>query len=119
MLRLHLHSAFHSILFSSLFLGMAPSTASADAIDGDWCRNGRHFTIDGQKIMTYGGTAMTGDYTRHTFSYIVPANEPEAGTEIIMQLQSETELRLFHQGGGTGRSRQSGPETWNRCRVTS
>ncbi|MDX2156518.1 MAG: hypothetical protein SFW09_08405 [Hyphomicrobiaceae bacterium] len=96
---------------------LGAAEASADAIDGEWCREGRHFVIDGRNIITYGGTRMTGDYDRHGFRYTVPPPEPEAGTEIEMVLRSETTLDLFRRAqGATG----NGPaETWNRCRVTS
>ena len=91
----------------------------ATCIDGEWCREGRHFVIEGPNIITYGGSRMTGDYNRHGFRYTVPASEPEAGVEIVMALQSETTLTLFRQPkGGATNPPQTG-EIWNRCRVTS
>lgn len=87
--------------------------ARADAIDGEWCREGRSFKIEGPSILTMGGTRMTGDYNRHGFRYTVPQNETEAGTEISMRLISEEQLELFR-----GTAATTG-ETWRRCKVTS
>lgn len=111
-----------SAMAGAFLLGAASlavsSPARADAIDGEWCREGRHFLIEGPRIVTYGGTRMTGDYDRHGFRYTAPASEPEAGTEIVMVLHSETTLELFRRPPGA--ERPSGPgEIWNRCRVTS
>ena len=108
---------------AALLLGVAgvvalPAMARADAIDGEWCREGRHFVIEGPSIVTYGGTRMTGDYDRHGFRYTVPATEPESGVEIVMQLHSETTLELFRRQPGATQERAPG-EIWNRCRVTS
>ena len=105
-----------ALTLSVLALGAA--VARADAIDGEWCREGRHFVIEGPRIVTYGGTRMTGDYDRHGFRYTVPASEPEAGIEVVMQLHSETTLELFRRQPGASQSNGPG-EIWNRCRVTS
>lgn len=96
---------------------LVPAPAWADAIDGEWCRESRHFKIDGPNIVTYGGTAMKGDYDRHGFRYTVPANEPEAGAEIAMVLRGEEQLYLFRKLKGATASAE--PESWRRCRVTS
>jgi len=93
--------------------------ARADAIDGEWCREGRHFVIAGPSIVTYGGTRMTGDYDRHGFRYTAPANEPEAGTEVVMILLGETTLELFRRAPGAAGQPSGAGEVWNRCRVTS
>lgn len=104
-----------AVAFAVLALGA--DRAHADAIDGEWCREGRHLIIDGPNIVTYGGTRMTGDYDRHGFRYTVPATEPEAGVNIMMVLHSETTLELFRLKAGE--SRNGAGEIWNRCRVTS
>lgn len=83
--------------------------ALADQIDGDWCfpGDGRNLTIQGDDIVTPHGTATTGQYTRHAFSYVVPDGDPGAGEEINMaQLNDET--MVLRQAGGT-------EETWKRC----
>jgi hypothetical protein len=84
--------------------------ASADAIDGDWClADGRQMTIRGPDILTPGGTRMRGEYTRHSFSYVVPQGEPGAGETVSIVLLSEW---LAH-------GRQGGPsaplQEWRRC----
>ena len=100
-----------------LLLGALAPAARADQIDGEWCNAGRNFKIEGPNIRTYGGTNMTGDYNRHGFRYTVPANEPEAGSEIIMTLRGEELLDLFKQPKGA--KENGAPESWRRCRVTS
>ena len=98
-------------------LAALTSAVRADQIDGEWCNAGRNFKIEGPNIQTYGGTRMTGDYNRHGFRYTVPANEPEAGTEIAMELRGEELLDLFKRPKGA--KDNAPPESWRRCRVTS
>jgi hypothetical protein len=80
-------------------------------------REDRHFAIEGPRIVTSGGTRMTGDYDRHGFRYTIPESEPEAGTVVVMVLHSETTLELFRRPRGA--TTNSPGELWNRCRVTS
>lgn len=85
--------------------------AQADAIDGDWCFSTQNLNIQGSRIRIPSGVEMTGAYTRHSFQYTVPGNEPEAGTSISLQLFSETHMQLTRAG--------SAPETWQRCKPVS
>jgi hypothetical protein len=86
--------------------------ALADAIDGDWCSDGgQHFKISGPSIELGAAAAISGDYSRHAFRYAVPVGEPEAGSEVLMNLQNENLLRL---------RRGAGPvEEWRRCSTVS
>ena len=61
---------------------------------------------------------MQGDYQRHTFSYTVPANEPEAGSVIFLQQWSE-ELMKFYSGVDEAAARQGEGQVWNRCAPTT
>lgn len=88
------------------------SAALADRIDGSWCFASSNFEIEGPKIRTPGGAQLTGNYTRHGFSYVVPPSEPGAGAEIVMRLINDEMLELLRPGGTTA-------EVWRRCRVTS
>ena len=90
-----------------------PTPARADAIDGEWCLGSSHFAIDGPSILTPGGNRIQGNYSRHGFFYVVPANEPGAGGEIDMVLLNEETVRLTRKG------QTSGPEIWRRCKPTS
>ncbi|HVG51089.1 MAG TPA: hypothetical protein VM867_05590 [Xanthobacteraceae bacterium] len=83
--------------------------ALADAIDGDWCRtDGKRMTIRGPAIVTPGGQHTKGDYTRHSFAYVIPAGEAGAGAAVSIQLLSEY---LAHARQGT-----DGPvQEWRRC----
>ena len=57
--------------------------ARADAIDGDWCRSdGKRMTIRGPAIVTPGGQKTNGNYSRHYFSYEIPAGEVGAGATV-------------------------------------
>jgi hypothetical protein len=83
--------------------------ALADQLDGDWCfpGDGRNLNIQGETIVTAHGSSTTGDYGRHTFSYVIPENDPGAGGRIdIRQLNDET--MILRQPDGS-------EETWKRC----
>jgi hypothetical protein len=83
--------------------------ARADAIDGDWCRtDGKRMSIRGPAIVTPGGQQTTGDYSRHSFSYVIPAGEAGAGATVSIQLLSEY---LAH-----AREAADAPvQEWRRC----
>src|SRR3954454_15772747 len=82
--------------------------ARADAIDGAGCHEGLRLSISGPAIVTPGGSKTTGDYSRHAFSYVVPANEPQPGTTISMRLLNEETMHLRP-------SPDAAWETWRRC----
>lgn len=98
--------------FAALALVLFAVPAQADAIDGDWCHtpDNRRFSIRGPDIVTPGGKQMQGNYSRHYFTYIVPAPEPHAGATIYMQLLDENTIHL-RVGDASG----ADPETWVRC----
>jgi len=98
-------------ILGGLALALSACPAFADAIDGQWCLGTSHFEISGPNIRTPGGNDITGNYDRHGFDYIVPANEAGAGTKIVMVLLNEETVRLTR---GT-----SAPETWKRCKPVS
>lgn len=93
---------------------IAASAAKADVIDGDWCFEGKHFSISGPTIVTPEGVKMEGNYTRHSFSYVAPTTAPEAGTTIFMRLLNEMNLRLAR-----GEDPDKPTQVWQRCEVTS
>jgi len=94
---------------SVFLLLLSATTVRADAIDGDWCLGAKTMSIRGPDIVTPGGQRMKGDYTRHSFSYAVPAGEPGAGQIIAMILRGEYLLHA-RQGG------QDAPlQEWRRC----
>jgi hypothetical protein len=91
---------------------LSASAARADAIDGDWCFMTQNLHISGPRIRTPGGNEMQGDYSRHTFNYVVPGNEAGAGTAIAMQLLNEEHMQLTRGANGA-------PEVWRRCKPVS
>lgn len=101
-------SAMVSAGLSTLLLGLS-GPALADQLDGDWCfpGDGRNLTIQGDHIMTPSGTQTTGDYRRHTFSYVVPDSDPDAGAEIYIRQLNDLTM-VLRQPDGT-------EETWKRC----
>jgi hypothetical protein len=92
------------------FLGLWSTRAQADVIDGDWCNaEGRQMTIRGPEIVTPGGKQTRGDYTRHSFSYVVPAGETGAGETVSIILRSEL---LAHARQGKA---DTPWQEWRRC----
>jgi hypothetical protein len=86
-----------------LLLGLI-GPAAADAIDGHWCDDlKKHLEINGPAIVTPSGVSMQGDYNRHGFRYVEPAD----GKAIIMVLLNEVTMRL-KAGDGPD-------EIWHRC----
>jgi len=98
-----------SIAAGLIFL-ITTGNASADAIDGDWCRaDGKRMSIHGPDIITPAGGNTRGEYSRHAFSYVVPAGEAGAGEQVSIILLSEY---LAHARQGN----ESAPvQVWNRC----
>lgn len=98
---------------AALFPPVAP--AMADAIDGDWCfSDGRHFSIDGPKIVTPAGTRMMGDYGRHSFLYTTPDAEAGAGQLVTMILLNDNAVQLTTSEGASGTAK-SPIQIWQRC----
>ena len=92
---------------------LATTTARADAIDGDWCRaDGKRMSIRGPEITTPGGKQIRGDYTRHSFQYVVPAGEAGTGDTVQIILRSE---HLAHSRQGL----DSAMQEWRRCSATT
>jgi hypothetical protein len=82
----------------------------ADAIDGDWCRaDGKRMSIRGSDIVIPSGVHTRGDYSRHAFSYVVPAGEAGAGEQVSIVLLSEY---LAHARQG---NENTPLQVWNRC----
>jgi hypothetical protein len=101
------------VLTAAAVILLAPALARADAIDGHWCApDGRVMTIEGPRILTPGGNQIIGDYSRHAFSYLVPAGESDAGATIAMVLLNEETVRLRPANGAED-------EIWHRCDVIS
>jgi hypothetical protein len=86
-----------------------PVRAYADAIDGSWCHEpSQRLSIDGPAIVTPGGNAIKGEYSRHYFSYTVPSGEAPPGATMQLRLLNEQTMQM-----------RAGPqapvETWLRC----
>jgi hypothetical protein len=97
------------VALSVVLAGLAVP-AHADAIDGHWChKDGRRFSIRGPEIITPGGKAMEGNYSRHWFSYVAPMPEPGSGQTIFMTLLNENTVQT--RIGETA----SAQEIWVRC----
>jgi hypothetical protein len=95
-------------------LALGVTTAVADKIDGEWCHLSSSLKIEGPQVRTPGGASIVGDYTRHGFSYTVPANEAGAGTLVVMVLRGEELMELTRASAAT-----AAPERWVRCRPIS
>jgi len=91
-------------------LCLTATHARADVIDGDWCNvDGKRMKIRGPEIVTPGGTQTRGNYTRHSFVYVVPAGEAGAGETVSIILLSEY---LAHARQGAA---DAPIQVWNRC----
>ncbi len=109
------HNMSLTIALGAAIAISASSAARADRIDGDWCAtDGRHVHIDGPAIVTPGGARMTGDYSRHNFSYVIPAPEKSAGATLYMILLNETTMRSREGDDATKPT-----DLWRRCDATS
>jgi hypothetical protein len=98
------------IAATAVLLWLAPTPGRADVIDGDWCKaDGRRMKIRGPEIVTPGGNSTRGDYTRHSFVYVIPAGEAGAGDTVSIILLSEY-LAHARQGGA-----DAPVQIWNRC----
>ena len=109
-------SAKLKTIAAALGLSLLTAPAFADRIDGDWCHapDGRRFSIRGPDIVTPGGAHLQGNYSRHAFSYAVPAAEPGAGKTAFMRLLDENTVHLR-----LGEAYAGDPETWVRCSPTT
>lgn len=98
-------------LILALAAGM-PAAALADEIGGDWCADdGRNVRIEFSRIRTPGGVWIDGDYERHSYVFVIPEGEADAGTRVEMVQWSEEEVRVTYAGQET--------ESWHRCQMTS
>ena len=97
-----------------LLVGLS-GAARADAIDGDWCGpGGLHLSIKGPALVTPGGARLDGNYTRHSFSYVAPTRERDAGQTVAMALINEETVHL-RRGADLGSAAQQPFEVWRRC----
>lgn len=107
------HAMVATLTIASGWL-LSSLSARADSIDGDWCSpEGRHLTIHGQSIKTPGGAQVSGNYTRHAFSYVVPDQEPGGGGTVYLSLVNETTVQVRD---GTP---VAAPRIWKRCERVS
>lgn len=89
-----------------------PGAVDADEIGGDWCADdGRNVRIEFSRIRTPGGVWIDGEYERHSYVFVIPEGETDAGTRVEMQQWSEQEVSVTYEG--------QEPESWHRCQMTS
>jgi len=103
------------LAFVSLASTFFADTALADVIDGQWCsRDGRRMLIDGDEVVTPGGTKTTGDYGLHHYIFTVPESEPHAGEDADLVLVNPDVMHLRYH---IKKSADSGlpVEVWRRC----
>jgi len=94
---------------------VATFPALADVIDGEWCAvDGRHLSIKGSELVTPTGKRISGDYTRHSFLYVVPPADPGAGETVAMRLINEETVHL-RQSADPAAAAQAPVQVWKRC----
>ena len=102
------------VTFLAVCVGvLVATTAFADAIDGKWCDGARQIIIDGPTITLPSGNRHQGDYTRHTFDFVIPDGEADAGDRLAMAQQSEELMHLKRTPKGA--SQAGAIERWRRC----
>jgi hypothetical protein len=105
-----MHLSSFRALAAAALVALTASPAYADAIDGDWCKaDGKRMKIRGPAITTPGGKETRGEYTRHSFVYVVPAGEQGEGETVSIILLSEY---LAHARQGAA---DAPIQVWNRC----
>jgi hypothetical protein len=110
-----LHS-ISRIISIGIFMVLWAGTAMADAIDGDWCSStGQHISIAGPQMTLADGVIIRGDYSRHGFSYAVPAGQKDAGQMVHLRQRSEEQMDMFRIIDG----KADDGELWQRCEVVS
>lgn len=108
-----------ALLLLAVALLAFAGTAMADSIDGEWCASGgKHLSIKGAEIVTPAGNSTRGTYSRHAFTYAVPAGEPGSGWTVFMTLVNEQTVHLT-TAPGSAPTPGGAVETWLRCEVTS
>ncbi|WP_372530056.1 hypothetical protein [Oricola sp.] len=94
------------------FLVLA-APARADVVDGNWCSgDGRSINIDGTLVTIPSGVHVRGEYSRHVFRYVGPADGPESGHDIRMFLNGDNILRIRRFIDGV----EQPEEEWRRCK---
>ena len=99
-------------LLASLVCFASTSPVLADALDGDWC-NGRDgkLTISGSSIITPSGRTVSGNYSRHRFTYTAPEDDWNGGKNIVIQQLNEDAMDLSVDGNA--------PTRWSPCLLSS
>ncbi len=93
-------------------LALLPGFALADEISGHWCSDlGAHVFIQGNRIQSPGGQMTDGIYGHHSYAYVVPEGEKDAGLKVFMQQLSEARVLVTTEGRDT--------EEWRRCQMIS
>lgn len=103
----------NAALFLFLALVLVALPARADAVDGSWCSgDGRSMMIDGSSVTIPSGAHVQGEYSRHVFRYVGPADGPESGHDIRMFLNGDDVLRIRRFIDGV----EQPEEVWQRCK---
>ena len=99
------------------FLSIGVNAAYADASDGDWCNevDGARLRIDGPMIALPAGQTIIGNYERHTFSYVAPPGDLEAGASIQFVMRSENQMRRIREPNVMPEHE----DLWRRCQPIS
>lgn len=92
-----------------MLLGTRPS--SADSIDGKWCsEDGRRIDIAGSMGIWGRGLSISGEYLRYTYSFAMPAGEPDAGERVEMRFRRSDQNILVRIGNGEAK-------VWRKCQA--
>ena len=91
---------------------LTAGTVQADEISGDWCSPlGAHLRIERDEIITPGGQRTHGVYGRHSYEFIMPEGEEDAGLIVRMRQLLEERMIVTYEGRD--------PVEWGRCQAVS
>jgi len=74
-------------------------------------------TIEGSRVIVPSGKAITGQYNRHHFDYVVPQGDDGAGAHVHADLLDEEDMIVTITPPSA--TTPGAPTFWKRCKVVS
>lgn len=108
----------YPLLAATVILIAATQPALADRIDGNWCSpKGQSISVDGPKVITPGGNAVTANYDRHHVDFEIPKGEKNSGDRFSADQLNDDEISVsIIPASGEGSSKAV---IWMPCKPIS
>jgi hypothetical protein len=105
-------------ILTAVVLFTSTQAALADRIDGTWCSpDGKSVSVDGPNVVTSRGNAIFANYNRHHIDYIIPAGEPDEGSQFRADQLNDNQIRVVLIGAGG--EPKGEVEIWTPCKPVS